>query len=116
MRRNRIFTQLPIFIGNINEKAIVMTEVESTPVIARKQIGKGEIIQTAFSLGDEPLSSWKNYHTWLGSLLSQSDSSHLQLVMQNNGMGFYDNFSNELVDINELFESSQFSLGIIYQY
>ncbi|MEK5174887.1 hypothetical protein NST63_16955 [Heyndrickxia sp. FSL W8-0496] len=107
------FSQLPIFIGNINEKAIVMTEVDSTPVIARKQIGKGEIIQTAFSLGDEPLSSWKNYNTWLGSLLSQSDSSHLQSIMQNNGMGFYDSFSYELVDINQLFESSQFSLGVI---
>ncbi|MGE8206718.1 hypothetical protein ACQKP0_19595 [Heyndrickxia sp. NPDC080065] len=104
------FNELPVFTGELKDQTNIITKVDNIPLIVNKKVGNGEIWQTAFSLGDEPLSTWQGYHNWLGFLLTQAKSSQPK-SMFNSGGGFFDSIYYEFAEVNELFPSSQFSIG-----
>ncbi|HSO58393.1 MAG TPA: hypothetical protein VLQ66_09165, partial [Paenisporosarcina sp.] len=59
---NKEFTEDISFFGSkVNEDSRILLKSENEAVAATKSIGSGAIIQTSFSLGDEPLSKQENY-------------------------------------------------------
>ncbi len=104
--------QIPFFIGAIEKDAEVDVKSKKLPAIVHKDYGSGEIWQTAFSLGDEPLSSWNGYAEWLAgsSLLSGSGKWKSS---QGGGPDPYDMIFSEFAEINEYFSASHFSIGQI---
>jgi len=105
-----IFTQ-PISIHtatNIEGSLPVLTE-NNVVLASKKKIGGGEIIQTAFSLGDQPLASMDGYAALLAKMIDiQSISQH---GMMNQGQSPLDQISYELRSINELFPSFEVSVS-----
>ncbi len=105
-----IFTQ-PISIHtatNYKESLPVLTE-NNVVLASKKKIGSGEIIQTAFSLGDQPLASMDGYAALLAKMIDiQSISQH---GMMNQGQSPLDQISYELRSINELFPSFEVSVS-----
>lgn len=105
-----IFTQ-PISIHtatNLEGSLPVLTE-SNVVLASKKKIGGGEIIQTAFSLGDQPLASMDGYAALLAKMIDiQSISQH---GMMNQGQSPLDQISYELRSINELFPSFEVSVS-----
>lgn len=105
-----IFTQ-PISIHtatNLEGSLPVLTE-NNVVLASKKKIGSGEIIQTAFSLGDQPLASMDGYAALLAKMIDiQSISQH---GMMNQGQSPLDQISYELRNINELFPSFEVSVS-----
>jgi len=105
-----IFTQ-PISIHtatNLEGSLPVLTE-NNVVLASKKKIGGGEIIQTAFSLGDQPLASMDGYAALLAKMIDiQSISQH---GMMNQGQSPLDQISYELRSINELFPSFEVSVS-----
>ncbi|MDM5351269.1 hypothetical protein QUF65_10245 [Lysinibacillus sphaericus] len=105
-----IFTQ-PISIHtatNLEGSLPVLTE-NNVVLASKKKIGGGEIIQTAFSLGDQPLASMDGYAALLAKMIEiQSISQH---GMMNQGQSPLDQISYELRNINELFPSFEVSVS-----
>ncbi|MGC7927490.1 hypothetical protein ACP3VS_02460 [Lysinibacillus sp. VIII_CA] len=105
-----IFTQ-PISIHtatNLEGSLPVLSE-NNVVLASKKKIGGGEIIQTAFSLGDQPLASMDGYAALLAKMIDiQSISQH---GMMNQGQSPLDQISYELRSINELFPSFEVSVS-----
>lgn len=74
------FQQIPVFIGQVEKGADIAVKSGDLPMVIHKGYGAGEIWQTAFSLGDEPLSSSKEYGQWFATspMLSNTSKSQLQ--------------------------------------
>lgn len=70
-------------------------------------LGKGQIIQTTFSLGDQPLSTMDGYGKLLNEIVQMQ-----KLFSKWNG-NFYDSLSYELREYNELFPSFKVHTPII---
>jgi len=105
-----IFTQ-PISIHtatNHEESLPVLTE-NNVVLATKKKIGSGEIIQTAFSLGDQPLASMDGYAALLAKIIDIQSIS--QQGMMSQGQSPLDQISYELRNINELFPSFEVSVS-----
>ena len=105
-----IFTQ-PISIHtatNHKESLPVLTE-NNIVLASKKKIGSGEIIQTAFSLGDQPLASMDGYAALLAKIIDIQSIS--QQGMMSQGQSPLDQISYELRNINELFPSFEVSVS-----
>jgi len=105
-----IFTQ-PISIHtatNHKESLPVLTE-NNVVLASKKKIGSGEIIQTAFSLGDQPLASMDGYAALLAKIIDIQSIS--QQGMMSQGQSPLDQISYELRNINELFPSFEVSVS-----
>ncbi|WP_052342799.1 hypothetical protein [Bacillus sp. EB01] len=106
------FAKVPVFHGKVSEGATVVEKSGAVPVLVKKDYGSGEIWQTAFSLGDNPVASWKGYGEWLTtSILSQSSPSTF-----NSNQGYMNPFEQYYMDFaqtNEYFPSVNFSVGQI---
>ncbi|AYC29080.1 DUF7408 domain-containing protein [Paenisporosarcina cavernae] len=102
---------LPYFASTLTNGSSALLTSDTDTVIGLKQVGKGAIIQTAFSLGDEPFSkegqaATKVYTTLLASSgLFQSNNGYMQNAKEN--------LSYELGEMNELFPSFQLSTGVM---
>ncbi|ETI66931.1 hypothetical protein [Neobacillus vireti] len=105
------FQHIPVFVGQVEVGAEITVRSGDLPMVVHKGYGAGEIWQTAFSLGDEPLSSWKEYGQWFAASPMLSSTSKSQL--QNGGQNPFDMLFNEFAEINEYFSSTQFSVGQI---
>lgn len=105
------FNSLSIFTGNVQKDAVATAYSESHPVVAQKSLGNGSIWQTAFSLGDAPLSSWNGYDEWFSTLLDKADNTALREMFKDDN--FYSNIMYQIGDVNDLFPSSYFSIGIL---
>lgn len=103
--------QIPFFIGKIDKQADIVIKSGDLPAVVHKGYGAGEIWQTAFSLGDEPLSSWNGYGQWFADRLIVSGSAKLQ--SQNGNSNPYEMLFSEFAEVNEYFTSAHFSLGQI---
>lgn len=105
-----IFTQ-PISIHTAtNHKESLPVITENNVVLAsKKKIGSGEIIQTAFSLGDQPLASMDGYAALLAKIIDIQSIS--QQGMMSQGQSPLDQISYELRNINELFPSFEVSVS-----
>ncbi|MEH7106936.1 hypothetical protein [Bacillus sp. JJ1764] len=105
------FTRLPVFIGEVAKESKTELKIGDKPLVINRKLGTGEIWQTAFSIGDEPLSSWKGYGEWFSTNIVQPN-----IVQHQNAKGYQNVFemlANEFADVNEYFPSSQFSIGQI---
>ncbi|MCM3767951.1 hypothetical protein [Neobacillus niacini] len=105
------FNTLPVFVGEVKPEANVSATSGDLPMIVHKGYGAGEIWQTAFSLGDEPLASWNYYGRWF------AQSPMLGVQMNNQSPKMYQNqfemLYNEFAEVNQYFASTQFSAGQI---
>ena len=104
--------KVPFFIGQVDKQAEIPIKSGDLPAVVHKGYGAGEIWQTAFSLGDDLLSSWNDYGQWFvsTSMLSHaSNSSYLQGA----GPNPFDLIYNEFAEVNEYFSASNFTVGQI---
>lgn len=77
----------------VDEETKTILEIDHHILTAKKSFGKGQIIQTAFSLGDEPLSNEKDYHQFLKKVIP----TNLVNIPTNYPMLFMsDTYTNEL--------------------
>ncbi|KAB2337475.1 hypothetical protein F7731_07665 [Cytobacillus depressus] len=107
--KNPGFNEIQIFTGPLNKNAMAIDESDSVNITAKKRVGEGTILQTGFSLGDEPLSSWKGYSTWFAKFMNEAEKTNN--TNSNYGPNFYDTLYWELADVNEFFPASSFSIG-----
>lgn len=103
------FQQLLFFTGAIEDSATIVKKAGEIPAVIKKQVGNGIILQTSFSLGDEPLASWKGYSSWFAALLKQEKVTSMQSWKV--GHDFYGSLYWEFVEVNEYFPASHFSIG-----
>lgn len=93
--------------------ANVLLEVPESVLAAYKSYGQGYIVQTAFSLGDEPLSKQPGYSTFLSELLKK-----LNIPSYNNRYNYGQNVKEQMVYevgyTNELFPSFKVSTPLMF--
>lgn len=103
------FTQaITVYTATENEGSIPVLKDNTNILAAKKKIGSGEIVQTTFSLGDEPLASMDGYAALTAKMLDLQTKGQ-QTVMQ--GQSTMDQLSYELGSINELFPSFEVSVS-----
>jgi hypothetical protein len=93
--------------ASLKQGSTIISSVENKIVAASTEIGQGKLIQTTFSLGDEPLASMPGYAKLLSTILSL-DTMSVQGVY-NPDFGYASNWTY----FNELFPSFKFSSGWI---
>lgn len=81
----------------------------ATILAAKKKVGGGEIIQTTFSLGDNPLASMSGYAALTAKMLNIQNSMQQGMMYGNSTI---ERISSELRSVNELFPS--FEVSVIY--
>ncbi|WAA10678.1 hypothetical protein [Fervidibacillus albus] len=93
---------LPLYIGPV-ENGTVFESSEGDPVIVEKNVGLGKIIQTAFSIGDEPNVSTDGYGEYFTELMKKNgnNSSGLNQTI--------DQLYWEFGELNELFNNTHLS-------
>jgi len=102
------FTQpISIYEATENQGSIPVLTENNKILASKKKVGSGEIIQTAFSLGDQPLASMDGYPALVAKLIDIQKMS--QQVVQ--GQSSLEQISNELGYINELFPSFEVSVS-----
>ena len=107
LSNNGIFTQgIEVYKANEKEGSTRLLADEDTILASEAKLGNGRIIQTTFSLGDQPLAGMDGY----GKLLSELFK--LQLPATNmyyrNYIGNYNDYlPYEVGSVNELFPSFQ---------
>lgn len=104
-----IFTQaIPVYTATENKGSIPVLKDNNIMLAAKKQVGSGEVVQTTFSLGDQPLASMDGYAALTAKMLDIQTMSQ-QTQMQ--GQSTMDQLSYELGSINELFPSFEVSVS-----
>lgn len=105
-----IFTQpISIHTATNHEGSLPVLTENNIVLASKKKIGSGEIIQTTFSLGDQPLASMDGYAALLAKLIDIQSIS--QQGMMSQGQSPLDQISYELRNINELFPSFEVSVS-----
>ncbi|MGE7120510.1 hypothetical protein ACQKIC_09870 [Peribacillus sp. NPDC046944] len=99
------FEQLPGFTGEVEKGTEIIAKSGSSPAVVKKQYGNGMIVQTAFSLGDEPLASWKGYGTWFEAILKK-----VELNAFSTSSEFMDEARWEMNDPNSYFDDTNLSV------
>ncbi|MCH1625560.1 hypothetical protein [Fredinandcohnia quinoae] len=102
------FKELNLYTGAIEEGSAILHKSDNLPATIKKPFGKGTILQTSFSLGDQPLSTWEGYSTWFSAFIKQANQSHANLYM--NGQDMYDQLYWEFAETNEFFPASNYSV------
>lgn len=109
LSNNGKFTQgIEVYQASEKEGSIRLLGDGETILASATKLDEGQIIQTTFSLGDEPLASMDGYAKLLSNILK------LQSPIQNNYGGmyygnYYDYLPYEVGSINELFPSFEVS-------
>ena len=113
----------PSFSSQLVKDAKLMLESNGAPVIASKAVGSGLIIQTSFSLGDEPFSQMEGM-TGLWNVLLQEGNKVIQAASQSQqfmgDQSMMDTLVYTIGSSNDLFPSFKVStpllVGIIFIY
>ncbi|MET4559417.1 hypothetical protein ABIA69_000560 [Lysinibacillus parviboronicapiens] len=104
-----IFTKdISVYTATDNQGSVAILKENDTTLAAKKKLGSGEIVQTTFSLGDQPLASMDGYAALTAKMLNIQTLSQ-QGMMQ--GQSTMDQISYELRSINELFPSFEVSVS-----
>lgn len=104
------FTQpISIYGATENQGSIPVLTDNNKILASKKKVGSGEIIQTAFSLGDQPLASMDGYPALVGKLLNIQKMTPQGMTV--NGQSLVDQISYDLRNINELFPSFEVSVS-----
>lgn len=99
------FEQLPVFTGEVEKGSEIIAKSGELPAVVKKQYGGGMIVQTAFSLGDEPLASWEGYGTWFEAIINKLDSNAFSTSRE-----FMDGASWEMNEPNSYFDDTNLSV------
>ena len=107
---------VPVFQATLNEGAEALFTQEETVLAARQQVGAGTVTQTAFSLGDEQISSQEGYPELMERFLPLT----INAAQINQGQSTLEFMSYEVGNVNELFESFEVSkfwtIAIVFFY
>lgn len=103
------FNELQFFTGSVKPEAEVLAKSGELPAAVKLAYGNGVILQTAFSLGDEPISAWKGYRDWFDGFLKNGDSA---VMMTNNPYGddYYAQMYWNFAEANEFFKAANYSI------
>lgn len=105
-----IFTQpISVYAAKTNEGSLPVLTENNAVLAAKKAVGSGEVIQTAFSLGDQPLASMDGYAALIAKMIDVQSISQQGMMRQ--GQSPLDQISYELRNINELFPSFEVSVS-----
>lgn len=105
-----IFTQpISVYAAKTNEGSLPVLTENNAVLAAKKAVGSGEVIQTAFSLGDQPLASMDGYAALIAKMIDVQSISQQGMMRQ--GQSPFDQISYELRNINELFPSFEVSVS-----
>ncbi len=105
-----IFTQpISIYSATSSEGSLPVLTENNAVLASKKKVGSGEIIQTAFSLGDQPLASMDGYAALIAKMIDVQTISQQGMMRQ--GQSPLDQISYELRNINELFPSFEVSVS-----
>ncbi|KOS62476.1 hypothetical protein FJQ98_04995 [Lysinibacillus agricola] len=103
-----IFTKsISVYSATENQESIPVLTDNNTILTSKKKVGSGEIIQTAFSLGDQPLASMDGYVALISKILN-IQSIQQQGVMH--GQSAIDKIY-DIQQVNELFPSFEVSVS-----
>jgi hypothetical protein len=105
------FKEINLFTGSVEKGAEVLRTSGDQPAIIKKAFGNGTILQTSFSLGDQPLSTWKGYNKWFEGLIQEVDQSNFKNYR--NGQDLYEQLYWEFAETNEFFPASNYSISQI---
>ncbi|MGE7601829.1 hypothetical protein ACQKL5_04900 [Peribacillus sp. NPDC097675] len=109
------FEQLPGFIGEVEKGAEIIAKSGESPAVVKKQYGNGMIIQTAFSLGDEPLASWEGYGPWFEAMINKVELNAFSTTREFMGGARWDmNEPNSYFDDTTLSVTQFLLLLIVY--
>ena len=101
------------FNATANDESRVLMQSENQPIAAMKSIGKGAIIQTSFSLGDEPFSKEANATTFLTELIKKANVGTGQTANMYGYQSVKEQLSYDVGQTNELFPSFQVSTPLM---
>lgn len=105
-----IFTQpISVYAATSSEGSLPVLTENNAVLAAKKKVGSGEVIQTTFSLGDQPLASMDGYGALLAKVINIQSISQQGMMRQ--GQSPLDQISYELRNINELFPSFEVSVS-----
>ncbi|EKU43174.1 hypothetical protein C518_1815 [Lysinibacillus fusiformis ZB2] len=105
-----IFTQpISVYAATSSEGSLPVLTENNAVLAAKKKVGSGEVIQTTFSLGDQPLASMDGYGALLAKVINIQSISQQGMMRQ--GQSPLDQISYELLNINELFPSFEVSVS-----
>ncbi|MGE8002239.1 DUF7408 domain-containing protein [Lysinibacillus sp. NPDC093216] len=104
------FTHPISIYGATENKGSIPVLTDNNKILAsKKKVGSGEIIQTAFSLGDQPLASMDGYPALVSKLINIQKMSQQGVMI--NGQSPLDQIPYDLRTINELFPSFEVSVS-----
>lgn len=105
-----IFIQpISVYSATSSEGSLPVLTENNEVLAAKKKVGSGEVIQTTFSLGDQPLASMDGYGALLAKVINIQSISQQGMMRQ--GQSPLDQISYELRNINELFPSFEVSVS-----
>lgn len=90
-----------VYQAKTNDGAFVLIEDDGTVFAAKRSVGAGTIMQTAFSIGDEPVVSQPGYEELLVNLFAAEEAASFFQQDQS----IKERMSYEIGLVNELFES-----------
>lgn len=105
---NHDFKEINLFTGEVDKKAQILQNSGNQPAAIKKSLGNGTILQTSFSLGDQPLSTWKGYSTWFSSFIQEANQSNIGT--KGYDQDFYDQLYWEFAETNEFFPAGNYSV------
>lgn len=115
---NVLSNNLPVYDATLNEGATELFSSAGVILAAKNQLGSGAIIQTTFSLGDEPLAKDPVYSDLMTSILQSVKVQTSTNSMY--GPNYKDQLVYELGSTNSLFSSFKVStplmIGIVVVY
>lgn len=108
---------LTVYNATLNEGAAQVMNIDGNLLVGKRQVGSGTIVQTTFSLGDEPLSKDAVYSELLTSIFKSVQKQNSANIYGNNAK---DRLVYELGETNSLFSSFKVStplmIGIVIVY
>jgi uncharacterized membrane protein YhaH (DUF805 family) len=105
------FKQINLFTGTVEKGAEILQKSGNLPATVKKEFGKGTILQTSFSLGDQPLSNWEGYSSWFENFIHEADRTNFN--SNRHGQDLYDQLYWEFAETNEFFPAANYSLSQI---
>lgn len=103
---------IPSYLAELNPGASSLLEDEGHVLVAYSKLGQGQIVQTAFSFGDDPIAKMVGMSAFWGTLFDTTGHSNQW------GQNRYDSPNNAIVhtvgSTNELFPSFKVSAPLIF--
>lgn len=99
------------FQSSLTDGSDAITIHKEHPIVAKKNLGEGKIIQTAFSLSEPTLLNWQGFNSWMENLL-QTENTQLTANYQYSGNPL-SSLYYQFVESNEYFKSSTITTGLL---